>query len=439
MCSFFNTYNESSNICSARLLHKIKALSSALLRAFYGHFVKGECKMNYNSKLRKNIYKNYLFTLLRTLDLTQGVWMIYLAVKGLSLMQLGLLESIFHVTSFLMEVPTGMIADIYGRKTSRILGRLFSVISVTILLTANNFYLFALSFIFSALSYNLESGAGDALVYDSLKELNNENEYMKIQGRQEVFFQIGQLTAYLVGGYLATKNYTVVFALSSIIGLISLIQAFSFTEPDIKINNNKNRNIIKSIKNQFTQSYNVIKNNNKLSFLIIFCELLLTFTTSMFFYLQNYLKSNNYSEFKIGIIFAIASLLSAGMATQVYKLENCIKEKGILLLMPVVSVVCIWGIALTQYHYLFFILMTIIESIIFVAVNDYINKQIPSENRATILSVASMIFSFFMIIIFPLMGRIGDVFSLKFAFTLLAALGSLLVIINVYVVTRMKK
>jgi MFS family permease len=395
--------------------------------------------MDYINRLRSNIYKNYLFTLLRNLDLTQGIWMIYLAAKGMSLMELGLLESIFHITSFLMEVPTGMVADIYSRRTSRIIGRLFSVISVTILLTANNFYLFALSFIFSALSYNLESGAGDALVYDSLKELNRENDYMMIQGRQEVFFQVGQLTAYLVGGYLATKSYNMVFTLTIIFGLISLIQSFSFTEPDIKIVRNKENNIISSIKSQFIQSYNVIKNNNMLSFLILFCQLLLTFTTSMFFYLQNYLKNNNYSEFKIGIIFAVASLLSAGMATQVYKIERLIKEKGILILMPILSISCIWGIALTDYHYLFFIVMTIIESIIFVAVSDYINKQVPSQNRATILSVASMVFSLFMIIIFPLIGRIGDLFSLKFAFNLLAALGSFLVIINIYIVTSIDK
>lgn len=41
--------------------------------------------------------------------------MIYLAGKGMSLTQLGLLETIFHITSFTMEVPTGAVADIFGR------------------------------------------------------------------------------------------------------------------------------------------------------------------------------------------------------------------------------------------------------------------------------------------------------------------------------------
>ncbi len=52
----------------------------------------------------------------------------------MSLMQLGLLESIFHVTSFLMEIPTGVVADLFGRRMSRLIGRLLSVISLVLIL-----------------------------------------------------------------------------------------------------------------------------------------------------------------------------------------------------------------------------------------------------------------------------------------------------------------
>ena len=74
--------------------------------------------------------------------------------------------------------------------------------------------------------------------------------------------------------------------------------------------------------------------------------------------------------------------------------------------------------------------MMVTESIIFVATSDYINKMIPSENRATILSFASMMFSFFMITLFPLIGVIGDKYSLKVAFVCLGAVGSILVLVN---------
>jgi MFS family permease len=76
--------------------------------------------------------------------------------------------------------------------------------------------------------------------------------------------------------------------------------------------------------------------------------------------------------------------------------------------------------------------MMVTESVIFVAASDYINKMIPSENRATILSFASMMFSFFMITLFPVIGVIGDKYSLRIAFVGLGVVGSILVLMNSY-------
>ncbi|HNU80100.1 MAG TPA: MFS transporter, partial [Bacillota bacterium] len=167
--------------------------------------------MNYDIQLKNNINKNYIYTLLQNIDLTRGIWMIYLAGKGMSLTQLGLLEMVFHITSFLMEVPTGAVADIFGRRISRILGRVLSLVSVVILLAADCFLWFAISFVFTALSFNLESGAGDALIYDSLKEIGEEDMYMKISGSKEVFYQAAGVVSFLVGGYMATKSYNIAF------------------------------------------------------------------------------------------------------------------------------------------------------------------------------------------------------------------------------------
>ena len=189
--------------------------------------------MDSKTQLKKNINKNYIYTLLQNIDLTRGIWMIYLASKGMTLTQLGLLETVYHITSFLMEVPTGAVADIFGRKISRVLGRAFSLISVVLLLAADSFLWFAISFIFTALSNNLESGAGDALIYDSLKEIGEEEKYMRISGNKEVFFQVAGIVSFLLGGYMATKSYGIAFTLTIIIGTIALLQSLSFIEPTV--------------------------------------------------------------------------------------------------------------------------------------------------------------------------------------------------------------
>jgi MFS family permease len=387
--------------------------------------------MEKNIQLKRNISKNYLYILLQNIDFTRGIWMIYLASKGMSLTQLGLLETIFHLTSFTMEVPTGAVADIYGRRTSRIIGRVASLISVIILLMSHSFWMFAVSFIFTALSYNLESGAGDALVYDSLKEIGEDDQFMKVNGNKELFYQTASTISFLVGGFLAVKSYSVAFSLTIVIGIPTIIQSFTFVEPSIgaaQKEKSKDNIFIKQIKD----SLKAIAKNPRIGTLIIFTQSIMAFCTCIFYYLQNYLKADGYNEASIGVIYAVSALVAAVTATQVHKIERKIKEQGILLLIPIITVACIWGIAFSKYHYVLFIILMLTESIIYVAVSDYINKMIPSENRATILSFASMAFSFFMITLFPLIGVIGDRYSLNFAFVCLGIVGSILVIVNSY-------
>jgi len=385
--------------------------------------------MNYDIQLKNNINKNYIYTLLQNIDLTRGIWMIYLAGKGMSLTQLGLLEMVFHITSFLMEVPTGAVADIFGRRISRILGRVLSLVSVVILLAADGFLWFAISFVFTALSFNLESGAGEALIYDSLKEIGEEDRYMKISGRKEVFYQAAEVISFLAGGYMATKSYNIAFAITIIIGAAAVLQSFSFKEPTIgrKKGEQKGKNIFL---NQLKESLRVVKSNPRIVSLIVFTEIILTFCTCIFFYLQNFMKGYGYNEAIIGVVYAASFVAAALAASWVYKIERVIKKQGILLIIPFVTVACLWGIALSPYHFIFFILLTITEEIVFIAMSDYINKMIPSENRATILSFSSMIFSFFMITVFPLVGLLGDRYSLSFAIKCLGGLGIVFVIIN---------
>lgn len=395
--------------------------------------------MEKNIELKRNVNKNYLFVLLQNIDFTRGIWMLYLAYKGMSLTQLGLLETIFHITSFAMEVPTGAVADIFGRRISRIMGRFMNIISVIILLSSDSFWMFALSFVFTALSYNLESGAGDALIYDSLKEIGEEERFMKVNGNKELFYQVASTISFLFGGILAARSYSTAFSLTIAVGIITIIQAFSFKEPSIGMLHRdevKENVLIKQVKD----SLKVIAKNPRIGFLIIFTQSIMTFSTCIFFYLQNYLKADGYNEAVIGAIYAISSLLAAAVATQVHRIERRLKEQGILVLIPAVAIACVFGIAFSRYHYIFFVIMTLTESIIFVATSDYINKIIPSENRATILSFESMVFSFFMITLFPAIGIIGDKYSLSFAFACLGVLGSILVLVNgCFLLTGIKK
>ena len=388
--------------------------------------------------LRANIFKNYIYVFLSNFNLTGGIWMLYLASKGLNLLEIGIMESIYHITSFTMEIPTGIVADLYGRKSSRILGRLANIISIILMLISNEIYVFALSFIFTAIGNNLESGAGEALLYDSLKELKEQDTYMKIAGKNEIFYQVASSLALILGGFLGTINYMYVYIVALVFSILTLLQSLTFTEPTIgKINASASRFNI--FINQFNTSITIIKNDFRITFFILSIEIFSTFVTTEFFYIQNYFKSLGRSEFEIGILLSISAFTAAILATTAHKLENKYGFTGILTILPILAIISFWGITNSSLIEIAFISIISIDSILVVVISDYINRLIPSEQRATILSFQSMSFSFFMILLFPLIGRIGDIFGLNYAFNIIALISSFVLLIFIFMIQKNSK
>ena len=76
--------------------------------------------------LKKQIRTLYITGVLGNLSLT-GAWVVILAARGFSLVQIGFAETMFHITSLICEIPSGMLADMYGRKKMLVLGNLMAI------------------------------------------------------------------------------------------------------------------------------------------------------------------------------------------------------------------------------------------------------------------------------------------------------------------------
>ena len=381
-------------------------------------------------RLARNIPVNYLFSFLFFTDLTRGVWMIYLAGRGFSLFQLGLLESTFHLTSVVMEVPTGVVADLWGRKASRLLGRVLFLASLGLMFFSTRFSLQMLGFSICALNYNLESGAGEALVYDSLQLLGQEGEFMRVKGRQEFLIQSAAIVALLLGGWLAVHSYGLNFGITAVVTVLTILTGLFFHEPPVERSAPPSagrllRRVVASGWRQTAMSLKLVGERPRIAFFILFSELILVFPTTSFFYLQNYWKGLGRSEWYIGVIFALQCAVSGVTGLLAPRIERRLGERGILISVPILMVFCLSGIALSRWAPVFFILLGFLEGILLVAVSDYINRLIPSEYRATILSFQSMVFSFFMILLFPTVGWIGGNYGLPAGFLAMAGIAAL--------------
>ena len=100
-------------------------------------------------------------------------------------MQVQFLQSWFMFWHFILEVPTGVVADYFGRKKSVIIGLIFYFFGVLLYGTVPNFVVFLICEFILAMGVSLMSGADSAMLYDKLKEHGMEHESKKFFGKAQ--------------------------------------------------------------------------------------------------------------------------------------------------------------------------------------------------------------------------------------------------------------
>jgi MFS family permease len=393
--------------------------------------------MSINNNLKRNISLSYIYNFLMKIDITSAIWVLYLAFKGMSLVEIGLLESIYHITGLICELPTGAIADVYGKKFSVLLGRLISVISCILMITSNSFLGFAIAFILSSAAMNLNSGAAEALVYDSLKGLGQEDNYKKIWGTLAFIMSIAQAIAVLLGGILSDVNFLYAYIVGTVVQAAALMAGFGFHEPQINDFEKKESQNINPILNQLTTSIKILKNRRMVFYLILFSALAGSLQTTVFFYSQKFFSDMSYTKTVIAFICTLSSIIEAFVSKYAYRLEKCLKLKGTLITVATLNILALAGLSVSKdLSILFFLITSVTGGLCFTIFSDYINSRIPSEYRATILSFDSLCFSMFMICVFPLFGLLAEKINFSTTFGIIALL---YIPIMVFLMLKLKK
>lgn len=160
--------------------------------------------------LQKQLRCVYLHAFTSTLHFTDAVWVALLAARGFTLAQIGLAEGVFHGVSLLCEVPSGMAADLLGRRRTLIFGGALGVVSAATMAFAPSLAFICAGMGLKALGYNLLSGTTEALTYDSLKTAGRERDYIKVDAKASIFMKLASALgalASLLAGVLTSAGY----------------------------------------------------------------------------------------------------------------------------------------------------------------------------------------------------------------------------------------
>lgn len=380
-------------------------------------------------KLQRNIPLDYIAAFISNLNMQGCIWVLYLAYRGLNLMEIGIMEGIYHATSIVCEIPSGAAADLFGRKRCMLLSRICIAASCLIMLFADKPWLFALSFMIQALGNNLNSGSEEALIYDSMKAIDSENDYIGVCGKLNVIIEVSQQIATIAGGVLAEYSYFACYGASLFIAVMAIIPVLFMEEAYTKENADtgiKRISVYETVKMHFKISMEILKADKRILKNISFFSTVFAVYTLLFFYSQQYYTQLGYNKIELSFIMFLAGLASCAGAIISEKVYAKLGKKLIFVGALCVTLAFVfYGMQNTVVSVVAFSAASFLNSMLYPVQSDLLNGLIPSEQRATLISINSMFFSIAMIIMFPIAGALADIFGLT---QVLAGLGLVVLI-----------
>lgn len=337
---------------------------------------------------------------------------------GLNPFQLVLVGTVLEASCFIFEIPTGILADIKSRKLSVIIGLVLIGLAFTIEGAVPLFEAAIFSQVLWGIGYTFTSGADEAWIADELGGEGLEGIYLK--GAQ--VGQIFSLTGIIVGTIIGSKAINLPMIIGGILFIIlGVFLIFFMREDNFTPASSEGRNSFRQMMHTFRQGVKFIRMDAVLiimlgiSFLYgLYSEGFDRLWTAHFLTDTGFPSSVNLKPVVwIGIIDGAAMLLSI-LAVQYVKKRmertGSLERVGVLTIMNVIMVITIilfglsgkFGMALSMY-FIFYIIRTTNGPIF----RAWMNRNIKSEVRATVLSTYGQIDSMGQIIGGPLIGFIA--------------------------------
>jgi MFS family permease len=369
-----------------------------------------------SSAIKSNIWKYYLFSFISVFLLYTPFIIYYFQDLGFSLTRIALLFGAVTVTAITLEIPSGYIADKFGRKKSMLSYVFLQLIAIIILYLATSFSIVLIAHIFLGAAIAFLSGADTAWIYDSLLTLKKEREFKKIEGRAKFFSGLAGVISALTASLIVVYGIPYTILSSIFVYILLLFVTLSFKEPSL----HKSRRAA-TLKKEFHKFGNIITKslrNKKLFWLFIYSLVIMGIADTIFINYQPYFRATNVPLYLFGIIFAIFSIVHGLSALKAEAIEKKIGVFGSLLLMPILLICTLLSASMIflWFGFVFFLLRESARGFFFPVIGDYTHKLTNSKERATVMSIENMFSRVGFAVILLIFGLFSDTYGLQFTF-----------------------
>lgn len=330
-------------------------------------------------------------------SLTFAVYVVFLYKNGLDLLQVNLINMLFMIAIVFLQVPTGAIADLIGRKKAVLFASLLAIIGYTLYPVYRNVYNFAIAELIIAISMSFSSGAFEAWMVESSTKQGFKGKFDLIFSQNNIYAKVATIVGGLSGAYLATIDLAMPFYVGGFLSILVFTFLYIYMVDD-------SRELVtfKKIKPAFSKLVQISKDaitysvSRKVIIWVVLGGALIAFACQP---LNMYwgIKFNDMLQDRIyllGWIWAIIALFSLfGAQLTKYLIEknkNYSQIMTISILIIVPSVLIAAGSSLAAAVFTGFMIHEFGRGLLSPIQRAYINDQAEESKRATIFSFDSM-------------------------------------------------
>lgn len=361
--------------------------------------------------MQRNILALYLIKLSKWFTLVMPIIVLFYEKHGLGLQDVFILKSVYSIAAVALEIPSGYLADVWGRKRCLLAGCVLFFGGYLCYSFTSTFAAFLVAEILLGIGQTLVNGADSALLYDTTVHYRKQGLYLRYEGRITMIGNFAEALAGIIGGLLAAYSLRLPFYAQAVVAFSGIPAACMLKEYSVKSDLQSPLSEIGRI-----VRYSLI-DNRALCYNIFFSGIIGAATLTMAWFVQPVLMYLRTPTSYYGIIWTVLNLTVGIAALYSDRVDRYLgmHKMNLLILAVIVGGYAALAFNLTYAGLAVLVVFYVVRGFATPVLKGYINQMTFSDMRATVLSIRNFIIRLIFAAVAPFIGWLNDMYSLRTA------------------------
>ena len=354
---------------------------------------------------------------------------------GLSVKEIFLVQTVYNMAAFLMEVPSGYVGDRLTRKFSLLLGSFLAAMGFLTYYFTDSFWFFCAAAFLMGTGTSFISGSDSAMLFDTLLEIDREEDYLKYEGRVSAFGNFAEASAALIGGLIATLiSIRTNLLVQGLLLLFAFLLILTTREPSM-VSKHERKSFVDALSFIFKE----MKKNLRFRHIMLFSSFMGVNTLCFAWVVQPYLKlslgwtvkenipfkelmSSGVEDWTKNGVAWILSWMALNLVVGIFAMNASVINrwfnKKTLVIILCASLVLPYAMIVKGNWMIIcigFFIFYAARGVVTPLFREWINQSVTSEIRATALSVRAFMFRILFAALGPIIGYSIDLYSIELA------------------------